>query len=380
MRKKKISLLGSTGSIGLSTLKVCRHLQDSIEVCALAAKQNIDQLEKQAIEFQPDLIAVYDKDKALELQRRLPNFSVTAGMEGLCEAASLAHADMVVSAMVGSVGILPTIKAVEAGKDVALANKEVLVSAGRHMMDLVKEKGVSMIPVDSEHSAIFQCLQGEDIEAVSRLILTASGGPFRNFTKEQLQKVTRDQALKHPTWQMGPKNTIDSSTLMNKGLELIEAYFLFGLPIEKMDIIVHPQSLVHSFVEFQDGNLLAQISEPSMLLPIQYALTYPTRQKSPARDFSFDQFSKFEFYPVDKEKFKCITLAYQALRIGGSMPCFMNAANEVLVERFLRGEIAWLSISEKLEKLMGSFKPSKEDSIEEILEVDGLARAEARGI
>ena len=253
---RKVAVLGSTGSIGKNVLKVAKHLNDEIEIKALAAKSNID-FEAQAREFHPEIIAVYDEDKAVELQKRLPHIKIIAGMEGLQEIASHPSVDLVISAMSGTVGILPTVAAIENGKDVALANKEVLVSAGEYVMALVEEKGANFIPLDSEHNAIFQCLQGQSVDEVRRLILTASGGPFRSFNQEQLNEASLEQALQHPTYRMGPKNTIDSSTLMNKGLEVIEAHFLFGIPVDQIEVVVHPQSVIHSFVEFRDDSILS---------------------------------------------------------------------------------------------------------------------------
>ncbi len=378
--KKKICLLGSTGSIGKSTLEVCRHLQSEVEVYAIAAKQNIEQLQQQIIEFNPRYVVVYDKDKAARLQKIMPDRVVLSGMQGLEEISRLPEIDLVVSALVGSIGIAPVVAAIEAGHTIALANKETLVAAGHFIMNLAKKRGVPILPIDSEHSAIFQCMQGSQPNEISRLILTASGGPFRQYSVSSLEHVTPIQALKHPTWKMGPKVTIDSSTLMNKGLEIIEAHFLFDMPIDKIDVIVHPQSIIHSMVEFQDGNLLAQLSEQSMCLPIQYALTYPKRCKGLTKPFDFKRFSSLNFYPADFEKFKCLSLAYEAIRIGGTMPCFMNGANEVLVERFLQGEIAWKAIGYKLEKLMNSYSPISEYSIEEVYEIDALAKAQARGV
>jgi 1-deoxy-D-xylulose-5-phosphate reductoisomerase len=378
--KKTISVLGSTGSIGKTTLDICRHFPNHFQVNAIAAKSNIDLLEKQAKEFHPKIIAVFDKKKALALKKRLLGFHIVAGIEGLIEAAITEDAELIVAAMVGTTAILPIIEGIKSGKKIALANKEILVSAGELIMTLAKKKGVDIIPIDSEHSAIFQCLQGEKLANVSRILLTASGGPFREYKQDQLKQIYPKQALHHPTWKMGPKNTIDSSTLMNKGLELIEAHFLFKIPYQKIEIIVHPQSIIHSMVEFLDGNIIAQLSATSMFYPIQFALSYPCRFQTPKQPFDFTKNLQLEFHPVDLDKFKCLTLAYLALEQGGNMPCYMNAANEVLVERFLKGEIAWLSISEKLHKLMSSFKPTSLNNLNKIIETDAFARAEARSI
>ncbi|WP_068467363.1 1-deoxy-D-xylulose-5-phosphate reductoisomerase [Candidatus Protochlamydia phocaeensis] len=372
---KHIAILGSTGSIGRNALNVARHL--GYPVLALAARENIDLLEAQAHEFSPALIAVYDSQKAYELQKRLPNQTVLAGMEGLLAVATYGEADLVISAIAGTIGLQPTIAAIQAGKNVGLANKEALVSGGALVMRLVREKGVQLLPIDSEHSAIFQCLQGEKAAAIHRIILTSSGGPFRTWTAEQLDQVTVNQALNHPTWKMGPKVTIDSSTLMNKGLEVIEAYWLFNIDLDKIEVVVHPQSIIHSMVEFQDYSLLAQMGEPSMITPIQYAMTYPDRCPGMLKPFDFFKNAKLEFSLPNMQTFRCLALAYEALREGGSMPCYMNAANEVLVERFLQGEISWKEISLHLDYLMNRHSVVSLDSLEAILAVDALAREEA---
>jgi 1-deoxy-D-xylulose-5-phosphate reductoisomerase len=374
---RKVAILGSTGSIGANALKIAQHLKNEIEISVLAAKSNIDLLEAQAHQFHPEIIAVYNKDKALELKRRLPHVKILAGMEGLQEAASHPSVDLVISAMSGTVGILPTVAAIKSGKNIGFANKEVLVSAGAYVMSLVAEMGIHFIPLDSEHNAIFQCLHGQKNEDVRRLILTASGGPFRCFNEEQLQKATLEEALQHPTYKMGPKNTIDSSTLMNKGLEVIEAYFLFGIPVEKIEVVIHPQSVIHSLVEFKDGSILSQLSEPNMLIPIQFAMTYPERKEGLVRPFDFASNSRLDFYPPDINKFACLALAYDALKRGGSLPCYMNAANEVLVERFLNREISWFEIAAKLGRLMAAHQPEKRLDLDKIIEIDGLARNEA---
>lgn len=374
---KHIAILGSTGSIGKNTLQVARHLKERIKVVAIAARENIDLLEAQSKEFCPDIIAVFNNAKAYELQKRLPGKTVLAGMEGLLAAASYSEADLVISAMTGTMGLQPTIEAIKAGKDVGLANKEALVSGGAIIMKLVKEKNINLLPIDSEHSAIFQCLNGEALKSVQRIILTSSGGPFRTWTQEQLETVTVEQALNHPTWSMGPKVTIDSSTLMNKGLEVIEAFWLFDVSPEQIDVIVHPQSIIHSLVEFCDGSMLAQMSEPNMIVPIQYSLTYPDRAPGLFKPFDFMKNSKLEFFEPNKKTFRCLALAYEALKCGGTLPCYMNAANEVLVERFLKGELSWKNIGIQLEKLMNQHAAISVDSLETILAVDALAREEA---
>lgn len=374
--KKYLNILGSTGSIGQSTLEIVRRNPEQFGVATLAAHSRIDLLEIQAKEFHPKLIAVYHKEKAYELSKKLPHLSIVAGLEGLEEAAAFHEGDLCVSALSGSIGLLPTLRAIEAGHQIALANKEVLVSAGEIITKAAASHHVSIVPIDSEQSAIFQCLQGYCKKDVDRLILTASGGPFFRSGKD-LSKVTFIEAMKHPTWNMGRKNTIDSSTLMNKGLEVIEAYWLFNIPIDRIDVVVHPQSLVHSFVEFVDGSLLAQIAENTMLLPIQYALSYPQRLKRVVPRFDFKKYSSWEFYEPDKETFICLDLAYQAVRVGGSLPCFMNAANEVLVERFADHQIRWVEIGEKLQRLMQHHKVRRDLQLADILDVEQSAREEA---
>jgi len=373
---KRISIIGSTGSIGQNTLKIAKHLEN-VQVVAIAANSNIDLLEKQALEFSPQLIGVYNKDKALELKKRLPNIEIVGGIEGINAVAAHSDANFVVSAMSGTLGLIPTLTAIQSGKDVGLANKEALVSGGSLVMQLVKEKGVKLLPIDSEHSAIFQCLNGEKNSFVSRLILTSSGGPFRQFTKEALQKVTVEEALCHPTWTMGPKVTIDSSTLMNKGLEMIEAHWLFQMPVDKIDVIVHPQSIIHSMCEFVDNSIMAQMGYPNMITPIQYALTYPERKTGMMEAFDFVKHNQLQFFIPDLEKFPCLRLAYEAAKISGSLTCYMNAANEVLVNRCLERQISWQQISQKLEQLMTSHSVIPINTIDDVLEVDAIARHDA---
>jgi 1-deoxy-D-xylulose-5-phosphate reductoisomerase len=354
-----------------------RHLKDRLKVSALAARENIDLLERQAREFCPSVIAVYNPTQAAELQKRLPDIPILVGMDGLKAVASDQDSDLVVSAIAGTIGLQPTVEAVLAGKDVALANKEALVSGGELIMKLVREKGSRLIPLDSEHSAIFQCLEGEKHSTVRRIVLTASGGPFRLWSDEQLETITAEKALSHPTWKMGPKVTVDCSTLMNKGLEVIEAFWLFNLPIDKIEVVVHPQSIIHSLVEFNDLLMLAQMGEPNMIGPIQYALTYPERCSGLLEPFDFTKYAKLEFSAPDLNRFPCLALAYEAIREGGSLPCFMNAANEVLVQRFLQGEISWQEIGIRLEKLMDQHRIQVADDLEGILAVDAEARQEA---
>ncbi len=375
---KKISVIGSTGSIGTSTIEVVRNLgKDNVQIVALAAGSNIEKLEEQAKEFNPELIAVFDEKKAAELKKKLPNTTVIPGIEGIIAAATLSSANLVISSMVGTLGLIPTIEAIRSKKDVALANKEALVSGGALVMGLAKENGVRIIPIDSEHSAIFQCLKGNDLQSVNRIILTSSGGPFRTYTPQQLDSVNIEDALNHPTWNMGPKVTVDSSTLMNKGLEVIEAHWLFNMPIEKIDVVIHPQSIIHSMVEYVDGSMLAQMSRPTMLVPIQYAITYPHRSSGLIEPFDFTKHNTLQFYQPDVKKFRCLQLAFDSVNEGNSMPCYMNAANEILVDRFLNKQISWNDISIKLDRLMSSHHKQPINEIDDILIIDALARQEA---
>ncbi|HSX26821.1 MAG TPA: 1-deoxy-D-xylulose-5-phosphate reductoisomerase [Chlamydiales bacterium] len=376
--RKRIAVLGSTGSVGTSTLRVARHLKDDLEIVALAAKSNIDELEKQAREFSPKLVAVFEVEAARELQRRIPGIPVVAGMEGLKAVASFGEADFAMLAMTGSVGLLPAIAAIESGKEIGLANKEVLICAGELINGLVKKCGTRMLPVDSEHSALFQCLKGEDRGAVRRLILTASGGSLRNKSMEELECVTVEEALARPNWKMGAKVAIDTTTLINKGFEMIEARWLFDIEPERIEAVVHPQSRIHSFVEFIDGSMIAQMAEADMVLPIQYALTYPERKRGLLPPYDFVKNGTLNFYPPDKEKFRCLQLAVDVMKAGKSYPCYLNAANEILVDRFLKREIPWTAIGTKLEKLISSHQVANVLTLEAILSVDQRAREEAQ--
>lgn len=377
---KRIAILGSTGSIGTNAIKVAQHLGPDYQIVALAAKGNIDLLEQQAKQCQPEIIAVFEKAKACELQRRLPHMRVLGGIEGIEAVASYQNADMVISAMTGTIGLAPTISAIKAGKTLGLANKEALVSGGALVMALAKQHNVQILPIDSEHSAIFQCLNGEKRARAARLILTASGGPYRTYTHAQLKQVDVESALCHPNWKMGPKITIDCSTLMNKGLEVIEAHWLYDMPLEKIDVVIHPQSIIHSMVEFVDGSMMAQMSEPNMIVPIQYAMTYPERAPGLLPPFDFVKHGTLQFFAPDTDKFRCLGLAYQAIKAGGTLPCYMNAANEVLVQRFLDRQIAWSEIASKLENLMEQHASVKILSIDDIFETDKRARMEAMSI
>lgn len=371
---KKLIILGSTGSIGLSTLDIVDHLNNDFTVVALAAKSNVEELIRQIKKYRPKIVALYDQKQALELKKRVSNVEVVSGMEGLNQVATYGEGDIVVSAIAGTMGLEPTYYALKAGKKIALANKEVLISGGSFIMNQAALGQI--MTVDSEHSALFQCLVGEKKEDVSRLILTASGGPFHNKSYEELEQVTVKSALNHPTWSMGPKITIDSSTLMNKGLEVIEAYHLFG--ISEIDVVIHPQSVIHSMVEFRDGSIKAQMSKPDMKLPIQYALTYPERKKGLLEPFDFTKFSKLEFFSPDTVKFKCLKLAFDALKEGDSFPGALNAANEVLVERFLKEEISWIDIGNKLESLLERHNKCAITDLYAIKAVDESARELAK--
>jgi len=371
---KSISILGSTGSIGVQTLDVARNL--NIKVEALSGNTNIDLLEAQAREFKPSMVAVRDVDAANVLKERLSDLGieVAGGMEGLKRAASLECVDMVVVSIVGIAGLIPTMEAIENKKNIALANKETLVTAGSIVMKKAEEKGVKILPIDSEHSAVFQCLMGNNIEDVSKIILTASGGPFRNKTKEELEKVTVKEALKHPNWDMGSKITIDSATLMNKGLEVIEAKWLFGLPVDKIEVLVHPQSIIHSMVEYNDGSVMAQLGLPDMRLPIQFALRYPKRSVNGFPKLDFLKHNNLTFEMPDTEKFPCLRLSYEAIKAGGTMPAVMNAANEEVVSLFIGERINFIQIPQIIEKVMEKHQVKHNPSLEDIIEVDLWAR------
>ncbi len=376
--KKSIAILGATGSIGRQTLNVVRNLgKDTYRVKVMVIKENIDLLEPLVNEFNPELIAIADKEKALEFQKRMPHAKVVAGKEGLNIASAYDGVDVVVSALVGIAGLVPTVKAIEAKKDILLANKEVLVVAGKLVMDLAKKHGVRILPVDSEHNAIFQCLEGEKREFVKHLTLTASGGPFRSLPKDDLKNITIDDALKHPTWKMGKKVSIDCSTLMNKGFEVIEAHHLFDFPIDRIKVLIHPQSLVHGLVEMIDGSIKMHMSMNSMELPIQHALLYPERSMNSIRPLNLAQMKELTFSDPDRKKFPCLDLAYEATKEGGTSPCFLNAANETLVNRFLDQTISWIEISTKLQDMMQKYRPISVRSIDDLLEVDKEAISRA---
>ena len=365
---KKIAILGSTGSIGTQTLEIVRTNGD-LEVTALAAGNNIDLLEKQIREFKPKLAAVWKEERANELKDKINDLDVkvVSGMDGLLEVARQPESEILVTAIVGMIGILPTIEAINAGKDIALANKETLVTAGHIIMPLAKEKGVSILPVDSEHSAIFQSLQGGQQKALHKILLTASGGPFRGKKLEDLANIQVEDALKHPNWAMGRKITIDSSTMVNKGLEVIEAKWLFGVDVDQIQVVVQPQSIIHSMVEYEDGAVIAQLGTPDMKLPIQYALYYPERRYLPGDRLNFSTLQQITFEQPDLETFYGLKLAYEAGRIGGSLPTVLNAANEKAVAMFLNREIRYLQIPEIIRECMEHHKNIVNPTIPEIL-------------
>lgn len=368
---KKIAILGSTGSIGTQTLEVVEN-NSELKVVALAAGSSVAKLEEQIRKFRPVIAAMWSEEAAADLKSRVADLPVkiVSGMEGLLEIAVLPEAEVLVTAIVGMIGIRPTIAAIKAGKDIALANKETLVTAGHIIMPLAKECGVSILPVDSEHSAIFQSLNGEPANRVSKILLTASGGPFRGKTREQLEGVQVEDALKHPNWTMGRKITIDSSTLVNKGLEVMEAKWLFGVEPEQIQVVVHPQSVIHSMVEYVDGAIIAQLGTPDMKLPIQYALFYPDRRPMPGKRLDFYELGQITFEKPDVETFTGLKLAYQAMRAGGSMPTVYNAANEKAVGLFLNRKISYLQIPELIADSIAAHKVIANPTVEEILEAE----------
>lgn len=368
---KCISILGSTGSIGTQTLDIVRR-NDDIKVLSLAVSHNIKVLEEQIREFLPKMVCVYDEEKAKELALNVKDLDVkvVSGMEGLVECAILDEVDIVVTAVVGMIGIRPTIEAIKAHKDIALANKETLVTAGHIIIDLAKENGVKILPVDSEHSAIFQCLNGENSREIDRILLTASGGPFRGRTREEMKDVKVEDALKHPNWSMGRKITIDSATMVNKGLEVMEAKWLFGVTYDQVEVVVQPQSLIHSMVEFRDGGIMAQLGTPDMRLPIQYALFYPERRELNSGRVDFKTLRSIDFYAPDMENFHGLKMAYEAGNIGGSMPTVYNAANELAVAKFLNREIGFLEITDIIEESMKNHKLIENPTFEQIIDVE----------
>ncbi len=365
---KKIAILGSTGSIGTQTLEVVRQTGE-LEVVALAAGSSVEKMEQQIREFHPRLAAMWEETAAKELRERTADLDVkvVSGMEGLLEIAVLPESQVLVTAIVGMIGIRPTIAAIRAGKDIALANKETLVTAGHIIMPLAKECGVSILPVDSEHSAIFQSLNGEPAGKIEKILLTASGGPFRGKTKADLEKVQVEDALKHPNWAMGRKITIDSSTMVNKGLEVMEAKWLFGVDLDRIQVVVHPQSVIHSAVQYVDGAVIAQLGVPDMKLPIQYALFYPDRRYMPGKRLDLFELGQMTFEKPDPDTFTGLALAYEAARVGGSMPTVYNAANEKAVALFLDRKIRYLQIPEIIAEAMAHHRRIEEPSVEQIL-------------
>ena len=368
---KKITILGSTGSIGTQTLEIVRTNKD-IKVTALAAGRNIDLLEKQIREFEPKLAAVWSENLASELKSRVRDMQVEvlSGMDGLLAVAAEQEAEILVTAIVGMIGILPTIEAIKAGKDIALANKETLVTAGHIIMPLAEQHHVSILPVDSEHSAIFQSLQGGQRKALHKILLTASGGPFRGRKREELENIQVEDALKHPNWEMGRKITIDSSTMVNKGLEVIEAKWLFGVNVDQIQVVVQPQSIIHSMVEYEDGAVIAQLGTPDMKLPIQYALYYPERRYLPGERLDFGTLTQITFEKPDMETFYGLKLAIEAGKRGGSLPTVFNAANEKAVALFLDRKIRYLQIPEIIQECMENHKNISDPSVEEILKTE----------
>ena len=366
---KHIAILGSTGSIGTQTLEVVSEHPDALSVVSLSANHNIELLETQIRTYHPGLVCVYDPDSAKRLKERVRDLPVeiVTGMDGLIACATHPAADIVLGAIVGMIGIRPTIEAIKAGKDIAIANKETLVTAGHLIMPLVQEKGVRLLPVDSEHSAIFQCLKGEEHNPISRILLTASGGPFRGRTKEELRNVQVEDALKHPNWSMGAKITIDSSTMVNKGLEVMEAHWLFGVPYEKIEVVLQPQSIIHSMVEFEDGAVKAQLGTPDMRLAIQYALFYPDRVHLSGDRLDFSKIASIEIGRPDTSVFEGLKIAYEVGRKGGNAPTVFNAANEYAVARFLQKKIGYLQIVEYIQKALAAVPFTENPSLDDIL-------------
>jgi 1-deoxy-D-xylulose-5-phosphate reductoisomerase len=377
---KRIAILGSTGSIGTSALEVVSALGSGYEVVALSARENIELLERQCRQFRPAVAAVANPHKARAFQTAMKDFAgrILSGPEGLVEIASLAEVDIVLTAVVGAAGLPAVLAAARCGKTLAIANKEPLVVAGKLLTETARAGGATILPVDSEHSAIFQALQAGRHEEIGRIILTASGGPFRGATAEQIREVTVEQALNHPTWNMGPKITIDCATMMNKALEIIEAVWLFDVPVDKIAVLVHPESIVHSMVEFIDGSIVAQLGAPDMKLPIQYALTWPNRCRGAGTRLRLEELGRLSFEPPDRRVFRSLDLAYEAARRGGSAPVVFNAANEVAVEEFLAGRIRFPMITELVEDCLNKLPGGEAATLDEILEVDRQARRVAR--
>ncbi len=369
---KKIGILGSTGSIGTQTLEIVSAYPEMLKVTVLAAGNNVSLMEQQMRTYKPEMVVMWSEEAAKDLRIKTTdlNIPILSGMEGLLEASTWSNMDVLVTALVGMIGIRPTIAAMKAGKDIALANKETLVTAGHIIMPLAKECGVSILPVDSEHSAIFQSMQGEKREQVSKILLTASGGPFRGKTLDELKSMQVEDALKHPNWSMGRKITIDSATLVNKGLEVIEAKWLFDVTLDQIQVVVHPQSIIHSMVEYDDGGIIAQLGAPDMKLPIQYALFYPDRKPIDGKHVNFYELGQMTFEAPDMDTFKGLKLAYEAANVGGTMTTVFNAANEKAVALFLNKQISFLQIPELIERSMQSHQVIQNPSVDEILEAE----------
>ena len=381
LMKKNLVILGSTGSIGENALRVAEHLAPEIRVVGLAAKTRLKRAAEQAAELQCGWVAAADTECVTELQDMLPpGCRALGGTEALCEAVSASNVDIVLCAIVGTAGLEPVLAAVRAGKDIALASKEILVMAGELVMPEAGRCGVRILPVDSEHSALFQCLDGRDPADVSRLILTASGGPFRTMSGEELRRVTPERASAHPTWSMGGKITVDSATLMNKGLEIIEAHWLFGMPQDRIDVVIHPQSIVHSMVEFTDGSVLGQMGVPDMRLPIQYALTYPERRPRMIGPMDFSSTLHLDFEPPDETRFPALRLAREAVDAGGTMPAVLNAANEAAVAEFCAGRLSFPGIWETVAEVMSRHEPCRRPALGDMLAADAWARETARAV
>ena len=373
--KKKISLLGATGSIGIQTIDILASNPDKFELVSFAAGMNIDKVREIAAAFQPQMVSVYRKEDAERLKSEFPAIEFVYGNEGLVEVAARTGADILVNAVIGSVGLGPTLEAIKAGITIAIANKETLVAAGDIVMEEARKHNVPLLPVDSEHSALFQSLNGENPKQITKLILTASGGSFRNLTRDELSNVTVEEALAHPNWSMGNKLTIDSATMMNKGLEVIEAHHLFGVPYEQIDVLLHRESIIHSMVEFEDTSVMAQLGSPDMRVPIQYALTYPERiPMQNAKRLRLEEIGKLHFEKMDFTRFKALALAYAAGKEGGTMPTAMNAANEIAVSLFMSGKIPFLEIESIIERVMESHQTIMKPDLETIMDVDSKTR------
>jgi 1-deoxy-D-xylulose-5-phosphate reductoisomerase len=380
---KNISILGSTGSIGMNALDVIKDNPTRFRVVALSAHRNVSMLKKQIDQFRPKIVSVVDQESASELEKIVDpacGTEILFGADGYRQVASIKEADMVISSMVGSAGLLPTIEAIEAGKDIALANKEVMVMAGEIVVNKARMKGVNVLPIDSEHSAIFQCLSGHRHTDIKRIILTASGGPFVNLSREELENVKPEQALKHPNWKMGPKVTIDSASMMNKGLEIIEAKWFFLVDIDQIEVQIHPQSIIHSMVEYVDGSVIAQLGVPDMRIPIAYALSYPERISRTEPYLDLPKVRHLEFFSPDLEKFPNLGLACGAGRVGGTHPAVLNAANEVAVESFLKGSIRFTDMPKMIKEVLSSHQTRQNPTIEDILSADRWAREKANEI